>query len=64
MENVRRLRVGEDNEAGVALDDLAREGARRIIAAALEAEVDDYVSVRWRAELMRVVLRQSLPALV
>jgi putative transposase len=44
MENVRRLPVGEDNEAGVSLDELAREGARRMIAAALEAEVDEYVS--------------------
>ncbi len=43
MEDVRRLPVGEDNEARVTLDDLAREGARRMIAAALEAEVDEYV---------------------
>jgi putative transposase len=42
--DVRRLPVGEDSEARVTLDDLAREGARRMIAAALEAEVDDYVS--------------------
>ena len=44
MSDVRRLPVGEDNEARVTLDELAREGARRMIAAALEAEVDDYVS--------------------
>jgi len=44
MENVRRLPVGEDSEARVSLDELAREGARRMIAAALEAEVDEYVS--------------------
>jgi putative transposase len=44
MVDVRRLPVGEDNEGRVTLDDLAREGARRMIAAALEAEVDDYVS--------------------
>jgi len=31
-------------EAGVALDDLAREGAQRMIAAALEAEAVDYVT--------------------
>jgi putative transposase len=43
MEDVRRLPVGEDNEDRVSLDDLAREGARRMIAAALEAEVDEYV---------------------
>src|SRR6266511_1968449 len=43
MEDVRRLPVGEDNEIAVTLDDLAREGARRMIATALEAEVGDYV---------------------
>src|SRR3954447_21215618 len=44
MENVRRLPVGEDPvEAGVSLDELAREGARRMIAAALETEVADYI---------------------
>jgi len=45
MENVRRLPSGENDEAQVSLDELAREGARRMIAAALEAEVDEYVSV-------------------
>ena len=44
MSDVRRLPVGEDNEGRVTLDDLAREGARRMIAAALEAEVDEYVA--------------------
>ena len=44
MEDVRRLPVGEDNEGRISLDDLAREGALRMIAAALEAEVDDYVA--------------------
>ena len=44
MEDVRRLPVGEGNEIAVGLDDLAREGARRMIAMALEAEVDDYVA--------------------
>src|SRR4051812_8833947 len=44
MKDVRRLpRVGDD-EGGAALDDLAREGARRMIAAAMEAEVDQYVN--------------------
>jgi putative transposase len=43
MADVRRLPVGEDNEIGVTLDDLAREGARRMIASALEAEVAAYV---------------------
>jgi putative transposase len=43
MVDVRRLPVGEDNEGRISLDDLAREGALRMIAAALEAEVDEYV---------------------
>src|SRR3954463_1922399 len=44
MEDVRRLPVGEgSDEIAVTLDDLAREGARRLIAAALRAEADDYV---------------------
>jgi putative transposase len=43
MVDVRRLPVGEDNEVAVSLDDLAREGARRMIASALEAEVSEYV---------------------
>jgi putative transposase len=43
MDDVRRLPAGEDDEARVTLDDLAREGARRMIAAALEAEVEQYV---------------------
>jgi putative transposase len=44
MEDVRRLPVGEGNEIAVTLDDLAREGARRMIAAALRAEADEYVA--------------------
>jgi putative transposase len=44
MVDVRRLPVGEDTEGRISLDDLAREGARRMITAALEAEVDDYVA--------------------
>ena len=43
MVDVRSLPVGEENEIAVSLDELAREGARRIIAAALEAEVGEYV---------------------
>ena len=45
MVDVRRLPAGEGNEGGSTLDDLAREGALRMIAAALEAEVDEYVGV-------------------
>ncbi len=45
MVDVRRLPVGEDNdEITTALDELAREGARRMIAAALRAEADEYVA--------------------
>jgi putative transposase len=44
MEDVRRLPVGENgSEIAVSLDDLAREGARRMIAAALKAEADEYI---------------------
>jgi len=44
MHDVRRLPVGEGNEEiTIALDELAREGARRMIAAALRAEADEYV---------------------
>jgi putative transposase len=43
MEDVRRLPVGEEDGVAVTLDELAREGARRMIAAALEAEVGEYV---------------------
>jgi hypothetical protein len=51
MVDVRRLPVGEDDEIAVSLDDdeiavslddLAREGARRMIATALEAEVGEW----------------------
>ena len=34
---------GRTEEVRVTLNDLAREGARRMIAAALEVEVDEYV---------------------
>src|SRR5215218_3619780 len=43
MQDVRRLPAGDDAEVTVTLDDIAREGARRLIAAALETEVDEYV---------------------
>ena len=42
------LRVVTDEPAGeelaVALDEICREGARRMLAAALEAEVDEYLA--------------------
>jgi putative transposase len=44
MQNVRTLPVGEGSEEiTLALDELAREGARRMIAVALKAEADEYV---------------------
>jgi len=43
MQDVRTLPAGENDEVTVTLDELAREGARRMIAAALEAEVEQYV---------------------
>lgn len=54
MQDVRRLPVGEDNEGRVTLDTLAREGARRMIAAALEVEVAS-TSPRWSTRSMRTV---------
>jgi putative transposase len=52
MVDVRRLGPDEEGSAEIALtlDDLAREGARRMIAAALRAEADDYVA-RFEEEL-------------
>jgi len=44
MDDVGRLPVGEEGEGiKVTLDGLAREGARRMIAVALEVEVEEYV---------------------
>jgi putative transposase len=44
MADVRRLLgAGDDDGLAVTLDELAREGARRMIAAALRAEADEYV---------------------
>jgi len=44
MVDVRRLPVEGAEEVAATLDELAREGARRMIAAALEAEVQQYVA--------------------
>jgi transposase-like protein len=44
MVDVRRLPVGEGDAIAVTLDDLARQGARRMIATALKAEADEYVA--------------------
>jgi putative transposase len=63
MTNVRTLPVDGGNEGiTLALDELAREGARRMIAAALRAEADEYVE-RFSDELdedgHRVVVRNG-----
>ncbi len=51
MVDVRTLPISESSqEIAITLDDLAREGARRMIAAALRAEADDYVA-RFEEEL-------------
>ncbi|MBA3865235.1 MAG: IS256 family transposase [Solirubrobacterales bacterium] len=44
MGDVRRIDGGSTEQAALTLDDLAREGARRMIVAALEAEVSEYVT--------------------
>ncbi len=50
MVDVRRLPAAEENGVAGTLDDLAREGARRMIAMALDAEVGDYIeALRRRA---------------
>jgi len=48
MDDARRLAVGEEDQVWISLDDLAREGARRMIATALEIEVDGAVGRRAR----------------
>ncbi len=62
MVDVRTLPAGEDNEIAITLDELAREGARRMIAAALRAEADEYVE-RFSDELdgdgYRLVVRNG-----
>ena len=45
MVDVRTLPLSESSEEiQITLDDLAREGARRMIAAALRAEADEYLA--------------------
>ena len=44
MGDVTRIADERGEDGRVGLDELAREGARRMIAAALEAEVDEYVA--------------------
>ena len=54
--------VGVGDEVRVTLDDRAREGARRMIAAALEVEVADYVerlAEKCHQEGKRLVVRNG-----
>jgi putative transposase len=44
MNKVVEGRFGDQGDLAVSLDELAREGARRMLVAALEAEVADYVA--------------------
>jgi transposase-like protein len=62
MGDVRRIDEDRGDEVAVTLDELAREGARRMIATALEVEVDDYLA-RFVGELdedgRRLVVRNG-----
>ncbi len=44
MPDVTRLRTEERESFALDLDEIAREGARRMLAEALEAEVADYIA--------------------
>jgi hypothetical protein len=44
MPNFIELRTAQDDGATSSLDEIAREGARRMLAQALEAEVADYIA--------------------
>jgi hypothetical protein len=44
MVDVRTLPAGWEPEIAIALDELAREGARRMIAAALQAVADEFLA--------------------
>ena len=43
LDRAREDNVAATDEAGLTLDEVAREGARRMLAAALEAEVEHYI---------------------
>jgi len=44
MPSVTELRTNKNNDFASDLDEIAREGARRLLAQALEAEVADYIA--------------------
>src|ERR1039458_1277104 len=62
MQDVTRIADARGEDGRVGLDELAREGARRMIAWALEAEVEEYVQ-RFAGELdgdgRRLVVRNG-----
>ena len=59
MPNFIELRTAEDRSPASDLDEIAREGARQMLAQALEAEVADYIArsqgrdERGRAQVVR-----------
>ena len=48
LDRAREDNVEAADEAGLTLDEVAREGARRMLAAALEAEVEHYIEAHAR----------------
>jgi hypothetical protein len=44
MTSVTELRTNQDKDFASDLDEIAREGARRMLAEALETEVADYIA--------------------
>ncbi len=44
MPDLTQLRTDEQKDFNSDLDEIAREGARRLLALALEAEVADYIA--------------------
>ena len=43
MQSIHQVDDGREEEAMLDLDEIARQGARRMLAEALEAEVRDYI---------------------
>src|SRR5258707_7875346 len=50
---VEKQDAREASEELLSLDEIAREGARRMLIEALKAEADDYVEPSWRARRVR-----------
>jgi hypothetical protein len=66
MPSVTELRTKKDKNFASDLDEIAREGARRMLAQALEAEVADYIARNQerdaRAERMSSATGRRAPA--